>query len=619
MKKRTLVCFLIFTLCVFYTSIPNTVLGQEASLAEQVHEKYSELLGRDDIKAVLPQVLVGLKAPNIQGILSGNPALIGTVVQAPDLLLNFAPDTDPQFIQLLKEDAALREMLMDPQVQSLLADVDAIDELAGLLDVGAEPPTEPVEPPTEPTEPTEPVEPPTEPVEPPTEPTEPVEPPTEPTEPVEPPTEPTEPVEPPTEPVEPPTEPVEPPTEPTEPLPPVEVPPPERFDPIMPTNDYLLHQSRLGGLSLNAVPGRGFIEEIIRTTGLPLGADALVDAIVDLLDVGIFPREQIRQILIAKRLSIFQEEEPHLDYENFGNAITPDFADFAYSDTNHLSTKHLTRNNLQVYMRVPAKVGGVTFNLRNGRTYEGTEVTPDEFQADTIPYTFQLEERVAAGHLPAWPSLSTQQLFSSVMLRYSNSGPDGPYASLEMQSMVGANGVVWETQINIPPGSTFYYFEVVLEDPLALKTLDRKKLAEMFEAMAMGSEPTLAEILSATHTYRIEGWAMPDPRNLQIVDRGIIDALFTDNLISVINEILDPSSPRVGNLIQKALTGQSISVNEFLSLATPRQQNRLQMILGYNTNKIVTKFETAFDPMLASVFTVRRPRAGILALGCKYS
>ena len=75
-------------------------------------------------------------------------------------------------------------------------------------------------------------------------------------------------------------------------------------------------------------------------------------------------------------------------------------------------------------MRVPAKVGGVTFNLTGGRRVEGIEVTPDEFQADTIPYTFRLEEALAATNLPAWPSLNTQ-LFSSVTLRYSNTGSIG--------------------------------------------------------------------------------------------------------------------------------------------------------------------------------------------------
>ena len=63
MKKRTLVCFLIFTLCVFYTAIPNTVFGQEdpAALAEQVFNTYSETLQREDVAALLPEVLNGLK------------------------------------------------------------------------------------------------------------------------------------------------------------------------------------------------------------------------------------------------------------------------------------------------------------------------------------------------------------------------------------------------------------------------------------------------------------------------------------------------------------------------------------------------------------------------------
>ncbi|MCY3743305.1 MAG: hypothetical protein OXH00_20010, partial [Candidatus Poribacteria bacterium] len=153
MKKRTsLVCFLIFTLCVFYTAIPNAVFGQEeeASLAEQVQAEYSDLLQREDIQAVLPQVLEGLKSDQIQDILSANPAIIDTVVATPSILLTVAPDIDPQFITLLEEDEDLQALLSDPLVQSVLADVDAIDELAMLLVAG---PTEPE--PTEP-EPTEP-------------------------------------------------------------------------------------------------------------------------------------------------------------------------------------------------------------------------------------------------------------------------------------------------------------------------------------------------------------------------------------------------------------------------------------------------------------------------------
>ena len=365
----------------------------------------------------------------------------------------------------------------------------------------------------------------------------------------------------------------------------------------MPQNEVLFGKSRLGGLSLNPAPGRGFIDEIIRRSGLPLEADDLVDAIVDMVPKGFLPKKQIRQILMAKRLAIFENQARHLDYENFGNAITPNFADFAYLER---STKHVTRDSLQVYMRVPAKVGGVTFKLTGGRTVEGMEVTPDEFQADTIPYTFRLEEALAATNLPAWPSLNTQ-LFSSVTLRYSNTGSigDEKYAAIAMDPMAGANGVVWEKEIGIPPGNTFYYFEVMLAEPVSFMTLDREAIAAMDPLTV-----TLEEVLSATRGYTIEGWAMPDPRNLQMVDRGIIDALFTPDLNRVIDNIL--TSPGAQNIIQRAIAGQPINVSEFLSIATQRQQNRIRSILGRNANGIVTKFETAFDPMLASVFTVPR-------------
>ena len=368
------------------------------------------------------------------------------------------------------------------------------------------------------------------------------------------------------------------------------------FAPIMPTNEYLLGKSRLGGLSLNAASGKRFIEQIIRASGLPLDADTLVDAILDVVPQGYLPKKQIRQILMSNRLSVFAQEAKQLDFENFGNAITPDFADFAYLEA---SSKHITRDSLQVYMRVPAEVGGVTFGLTGGQMVEGTQVTGDEFQGDTISYTFRLDEVLAATNLPAWPSLGTQ-LFSSVTLRYSNTGPMGDYIAVDMQPASGKDGVVWETEIGIPSsGSTYYYFEVMLAEPVSFTTLDREAIAAM--------DPTtvsLVEVLGATREYTIDGWAMPDPRNLQIVDRGVIDALFTPDLSRVITDIL--TSPRVNSIVQKALSGQRVNINDFLSAATPKQQNRIQSILARNANRITTKFETAFDPMLASVFTVPR-------------
>ena len=581
MKKRTLVCFLIFTLCVFYTSIPNIVFGQEeeASLAEQVFEKYGELLQREDIQAVLPQVLEGLKDPAIQPLL--NAATIGLVVDNPDLLTNFVPDIDPVFVTLLKEDAELQAMLSDPLVHALLQDSAAIDELAELLAVDTTPPGPVPEPDQgETPEPDQGETP-------------------EPDQGETPEPDQGETPEPdqgetpePDQGETPEPDQGETPEpdqgETPEPLP-VVITSAEPFQPIMPTNDYLLGKSRLGGLSANPFFGQRFINEIIATTGLSVEADEFVDLILSAVPPGYLPKKQLRQILMSKRVAVFAEEAEHLDYENFGNAITPNFTDFSYGEQ---SSKYLTRDSLHLYTRVPAKVDGVMFSLRahgmEDMMVPAMQVGSDEL-SDSIAYTFRLEEVLAATNLPAWSSLNTQ-LFTSVTLRYSGTTPKDEYAAYPMQPTFGENGVVWETQVDISlRGNHYYYFEVTLTEPLVLKTLDREALAS-----ADPETITLADILNATREYQIDGWAMPDPRNLQIVDRGIINGLFTPNLWAV-----------VGDIIAKIPAGQPVNnINQILDVVSPQQLNTVRRILLNNANELTTQFEEEFDPMLASVFSI---------------
>ena len=376
----------------------------------------------------------------------------------------------------------------------------------------------------------------------------------------------------------------------------------EPFEPITPTN--LLGKSRLGGLSINNASGRAFLNQFI--TALVPGAppalieqyqENLIDAVLAEVPQGFLPKKQIRQILLSKRLTPFAQDALGLDYENFGNAITPNFADFAYGE---LSSKYLTSNSLHVYTRVPAKVAGVEFSLSNGRTVPGIEVTPDEFQADTIPYTFRFEETLAATNLPAWPGLDNAQLFSEVRIRYSTTGPMGDYLSDVMVATDTGNGVVWEKQLGIPPsGSVYYYFEVVLAEPLLFKTLDRDAIAALDPTTV-----TLADIFDETnqHAIRIDGWAMPDPRNLQLADRGIIDKLFTPDLTTEFTQIL--LSPQVASALGSVITGGELDISQVLKVATPQQLRKIQNILIRNTNALTTQFENEFDPMLASVFTV---------------
>ncbi|MXZ01719.1 hypothetical protein F4Y93_14160 [Candidatus Poribacteria bacterium] len=107
--------------------------AQESSLAEQVFQRYQELLLREDIYEVLPTLLIELKKPENQPLLT--PGTIKAVLDDPDLLKAVIPDISDEFITLLKNDADIRIMLSDSDVQMLLQDPEAIDELAALIEI----------------------------------------------------------------------------------------------------------------------------------------------------------------------------------------------------------------------------------------------------------------------------------------------------------------------------------------------------------------------------------------------------------------------------------------------------------------------------------------------------
>ena len=676
MKKRTLVCFLIFTLCVFYSSIPDTVFGQDdPSLAQQVYDEYSETLLRDDLQDLVDQVLTALSdpatlqnaKPTIDLLFGGDfGKALDAILASPILIRQVVPDADDSVIALLTNDQDIRAFLEDTDVRTLMQDTEAVKELLGLIDKGA--PVDPVDP-VDPAPPTISVatSPPVteqsgsfnvvfatadankdpvtvtasisvEPADaakyysipsgtltgsvrvtqaaPTTEmPTIPgatvtltltandgtadsspatfvltfatrekppvVDPPV-----VDPPV-----VDPPV--VDPPV--VDPPDKP--PVKPTVKP----FDPITSADGKL----RLGGLSLNRIGGRQFVAQLIEQAlpvGLPLEGDALVDPLVDFIlaqvPQGFLPKKQIKQNLFSQQpFSIFQNEAAQLDPENFGNAITPDYlGELIYTVPNE--TKYLTSDSLHVYARYPSvDIGGVRFSLTGGRTVEGQKVTTEVLQADSIPYTFRLEETLAATNLPAWPALGEgAQLFSSVFLRHSDTGLSGPYATEEMVAIPQEDGsIVWETdRVRPQPGNTHYYFEVKLQEPVTLEILDLQALDEAF------SNP--GQISVGTKTHTITGWAMPDPRNIQLRDRGIFNALFNDAFRAEIGKVV--ASPDVIALGLKAAGGEEVSGNEILQAIPPQQLGNLQRLLLDNVEALIEDLQLTFDPKLSSVFSV---------------
>ena len=586
MKKRTLVCFLIFTLCVLHISIPDTVFGQEEgkALAQQVFDEHNQILRRANVKQFLPEIFEGLKGDLPLGL---------TIPGIIDLAIG-SLETDPTGATLkataavagltltddhiaLIADSDVQAMLEDDTTQSLLSltgvELSAgLDELLRLINEA-----EVIEP-TEPG-PTEPTTPPTEPTTPPTEPT----------------TPPTEPTTPPTEPTTPPTEPTTPPTEPTPPTT-GELPEAELVASGLNPNGLLGEgKSRLGGLSLNQVHARAFIRSLIVNAGLdPKTADSYIEPAVDLvlaqIPAGFLPKKQIKQGLTSLRpFSIFQNEAAQLDFENFGNAISPSLIELLYDPDKggDRVSKYLSSDNMNVYVRVPSTLegGNVVFGINGYKAAEGKRITPEEFQADTVPYTFQLEESLAATNLPAWPG-SNYQIFSEVVLRYSQEGLDGQYIALQMDAHPEDKGIVWKGDVGIIPGrNVFYYFEVTLTDPLKLEVVNPEALS----AAILSTDGT--HTLDATNSYRIENWIMPDPRNLQLNDRGIFEALFTADVKAKVVDILLPVLPALG----------SGDTNVNLS---GKDLQALQNLLLRNVGNLFTKFENTFDPLLVSVFTV---------------
>jgi hypothetical protein len=111
------------------------ISAQEPSLAEQIFQEYQALLLREDVHEILPIVLIELKKPEIQPLLTL--ATINAVLDDPEVLRGLIPDISDEFITLLKEDTDIQMMLRDPDVQTLLQDPEAINELASLLEIEA--------------------------------------------------------------------------------------------------------------------------------------------------------------------------------------------------------------------------------------------------------------------------------------------------------------------------------------------------------------------------------------------------------------------------------------------------------------------------------------------------
>ena len=305
---------------------------------------------------------------------------------------------------------------------------------------------------------------------------------------------------------------------------------------------------RLGGISLNTRHTRdvldGIISLAIAETDLarqmspeqllemmranPAIQAAVAKVIGDALPPGLIPKQ-----LLAEELPLIFEQYENIDLENFGNAITArsDANGGILGSVNAGAGRVVNGDKLDLYLVTPrADIGSVTFRF-DGDTLDATEAI------DSLPHTFQLEEEQAIMNLPSWPGIRGdmgQEAFSAVTLMLASEELPSTYENLISRSAWSyretgdyqsaslsprdINGkVVWEAQVDIQPGKIYYYYyDVELAYPVPLY---------LGEGMEHGE---------------LTRYALPDPRNLQLQDRGLVEALFTQELQETIAPLLNP-------------------------------------------------------------------------------
>ena len=370
---------------------------------------------------------------------------------------------------------------------------------------------------------------------------------------------------------------------------------------------------RLGGLSLNTLHARDVIDKLIslaiaRTdVGMSVGPDALLDmmrndpatqyAVLNAIN-SILPREWYRSSCFDGELPLIFEDYENIDLENFGNAVTarPGMGMGILDSKDGGFTRIVTGNKLDLYLATPrGDVGSVTFRV-DGPDFdplseEGTRDAREAVAGMTMMHTFQLEEEQAILLLPSWPGLSESGgAFASVTLRYSaNDLPPEyanllsrqrqvpvdtmAYASAPLSPMVINGEQVWSAEVGIEPGKIYYYFyEIELNTPVPL-------------------------IIGDGQTTMLSRYAMPDPRNLQLEDRGIIEAVFTMEVQAAIAPFLNP-------IIEAIMAGQDVSTIDLEALLTGENLLTLLGALGGAASGVVADIMTSLDPQMVSVFTV---------------
>ena len=280
---------------------------------------------------------------------------------------------------------------------------------------------------------------------------------------------------------------------------------------------------RLGGLSINT----SYADEYYGY--LSLEAIKKNPELLQLIPSGILHLDLSQNLLASLPSGFNPTPEPttditqmfDIDSENFGNGITPRPAWHVLAGSSPPdSGRWLNGNQLSLYVvtgPIPS-VQSVTFTLTGPQ--DGTmEAMP--VLADGYMHNFQLEEERAILFLPSWPSLNANTpIFSGVTLMIDGQAP------ISMTSKLVGDEVVWEAPAALTADSTVYYYYQV-------------ELAEPYE---------LGDTI-------VSSWPMPDPRNLQVQNRGIIETLLAPD-VPELKEIVTTTDLKLRSVFNVPATGE---------------------------------------------------------------
>ena len=263
---------------------------------------------------------------------------------------------------------------------------------------------------------------------------------------------------------------------------------------------------RLGGLSINTSYADDYYGY------LSLEAIKKNPELLQLIPSGILHVDLLQNLLAMLPPAFNPTPDPtaditeryDIDPENFGNGITPRPAWHVLAGSSPPDPgRWLNGNRLNLYVVTGpiSIVQSVTFTLTGPHSgmMEAMPVPAD----GTYMHTFQLEEERAILFLPSWPDLNANMpIFSGVTLMI-----DG-HVPVPMTSKLVGDEVVWEAPAELTANSTvYYYYQVELAQPYQL------------------GDTT------------VSSWPMPDPRNLQVQNRGIVEALLAPD-VPELKEIL---------------------------------------------------------------------------------